>query len=318
MPRRRSKPKPEAEHTRSTAPRNSPGSGPRLAKKKPETIAVIGTGLIGASIGLAARARGFAVIGWDVDLRALREARKHRAINRIAASLKEAVASADIVVLAAPLDEVMKQLPDVFAHARPGSLVMDVAGVKAPVSTRAASLLARRRDVRFVAGHPIAGSERSGPAAAAATLFERRVFALHAPRQKMRTQAYAAAARFVRKLGALPLRIVPRDHDRAMAALSALPQLASIALALASGDSGAGNERGLAGPGYRDATRLAESGFAAWKPALAANLRNVLRSIRALSKRVHTLEVTLERGDWQALGRLFSAATRERRRVNPR
>ncbi|HEY5095980.1 MAG TPA: prephenate dehydrogenase/arogenate dehydrogenase family protein [Candidatus Eremiobacteraceae bacterium] len=285
---------------------------------KPESLALIGTGLIGASIGLAARGRGFSVTGWDVSARALRGAQKRRAISRIAASLQDAVASSDIVVLAAPLDATLAHLRQVFEFARPGTLVIDVAGVKEPVSKRAAALLARRRDVCFVAGHPIAGSEHSGPAAADAKLFARRAFALYAPPQTSRTQAYEAAARFVRKLGAVPLRIAPRDHDRAMAALSALPQLASIAVALASGDSGAAIERRLAGPGYRDATRLAESGFAMWKPALSANRANVLRSIRAMSKRVSVIQAALQRRDWRVLGRLFSAAGRERRRVNPR
>lgn len=285
---------------------------------KPESVAVIGTGLIGASIGLAARGRGFAVTGWDVDARALREAKKRRAVSRIAASLQDAVESSDIVVLAAPLDAILVHLREVVAFARAGTLIIDVAGVKEPVSKQAAALLARKRVVRFVAGHPIAGSERSGPVAADDKLFARRPFALYAPPQASPTQAYSAAARFVRKLGAVPIRISPREHDRAMAALSALPQLASIAVALASADSGARIGARLAGPGYRDATRLAESGFAMWKSVLYANRRNVLRSIRALRKRVNVIQAALERSDWRALGRLFSTAARERRRVNPR
>ena len=133
---------------------------PRL-RYKPESVALIGTGLIGASVGLAARARGFIVTGWDVSASALRQAKKRRDVSRIAASLQEAVASSGIVVLAAPLDAMLADLRQVFEFARPGTLVIDVAGVKEPVSKRAAALLARRRDVRFVAGHPIAGSEHS-------------------------------------------------------------------------------------------------------------------------------------------------------------
>jgi prephenate dehydrogenase len=318
MPRPQYKSEPESARARSIAPRGSPDAARRAGKKKPEIVAIIGTGLIGASIGLAARAGGFDVIGWDSDARALRKAAKHRAINRAVGSLREAAASANIVVLAAPVDAILQQLPEAFTHARPGALVMDVGGVKGPISKRATSLLAHTRDVRFVAGHPMAGSEQSGPGAADATLFVRRTFALYVPEQTSRKQAYTAAARFVRKIGALPLRISPRDHDRAVAALSALPQLASIALALAASESGAGIERRLAGPGYRDTTRLAESGFAAWNPALAANRGNVLRSIRALNKWVKAIEASLRREDWRALEKLFSAAARERRRVNPR
>jgi prephenate dehydrogenase len=273
--------------------------------------------LIGASIGLAAHARGYTVTGWDIRASALRQARARGALTRTAPSLRAAVEAAQIVVLAAPLDAMLVQLPDVFRHARPGALIMDTAGVKGPVAARAAGLLANKRDIHFVAGHPIAGSEHSGASAAAADLFNGRAFALYAPPQNGRTHAYAAAARFVTHVGGVPVRVTPRDHDEAVAALSALPQLASIALALASADSGARRARHLAGPGYRDATRLSLSGFAVWKPGLEANLKNVRRAIRALIKRVKAIEGTLRRRDWPGLEKLFSAAARERRRVNP-
>jgi prephenate dehydrogenase len=289
---------------------------PRRSKAK--TVAVIGTGLIGASIGLAAREAGFTVTGWDSRQSALREAKKRGAIHAAANSLQDAVAPAAIVILAAPLDAVIRQLPEVFAHARNGALIIDVASVKGRVSARAAALLARTRTVRFVAGHPIAGSERSGPRAADAKLLQGRVFALHAPRQHERKQAFVAAARFVREIGAVPFEIAPRDHDLAVAALSALPQLTSVALALTSSGSGVRRARRLAGPGYRDATRLAESGFAMWKPVLEANRKNVLSSIRDLCKRVEVIEGALRRRDWNALQRLFSAAATARRRVIPR
>jgi prephenate dehydrogenase len=279
---------------------------------------VIGTGLIGSSIGLAAQAAGFKVFGWDSNARALRGARERGAVNVSARTLHDAVASAAIVILAAPLDQVLLQMPAVFAHAQQGAIIMDVAGVKEPVAKRAVTLLRRRGDIRFVAGHPIAGSERSGPGAADADLLKGRAFALHAPAQAMRTQAHAAAAGFVRALGAVPFRIAPREHDRAIAMLSALPQLTAIALALASTEESAERGRRLAGPGYRDATRLALSGFGMWKPALSSNLKNVLRSVRALGKRVERIEDMLRRRDWAALEQLFSDAARARRRVNPR
>jgi prephenate dehydrogenase len=303
MPRRRSKANPVAR---------------RNLAKKTKTVAVIGTGLIGASIGLAARGAGFDVIGWDRNATTLRAARKRGAVRKIATSLSDAVAHAAIVILAAPLDVVIRQLPEVFESSRSGALVIDVASVKERVAMRAATMLARMRDIQFVAGHPIAGSERSGPGAADAKLLKGRAFVLHAPPQHMRKQAYTAAARFVRKIGAVPIAIDPRDHDLAVAALSALPQLTSVALALAVSESGAGSARRLAGPGYRDATRLAQSRFAMWKPVLEANVKNVLKSIRALGKRVEVIERALRRRDWNVLQRLFSAAAMARRRVNPR
>jgi prephenate dehydrogenase len=170
MPRRRSRANPVA---------------PRFHAKKAKTVAVIGTGLIGASIGLAARGAGFDVIGWDRNATTLRAEKKRGAVHEIAASLGDAVAQAAIVILAAPLDVVIRQLPEVFKSSRAGALVIDVASVKERVAMRAATLLARTRDIQFVAGHPIAGSERSGPGAADAKLLEGRAFVLHAPSQRM-------------------------------------------------------------------------------------------------------------------------------------
>jgi prephenate dehydrogenase len=285
--------------------------------KKGATVAIIGTGLIGASIGLAAREAGFDVVGWDMDPIALRQALRRRAIARAASGTDDAIAAASIVILAAPLDAILADLARVFAIVSPRTLIIDVAGVKAEMVARACALLSRRTDISFVAGHPMAGSERAGPAAADRELLLGRVFALHAPAQRCRAKALAAARRFVRALGAVPLAVVPLDHDRAVAALSALPQLSSIALALAASDSGAKNQPRLAGPGYRDATRLAESPFASWKPAIAANRKNAVLSIRALARRVHAIEMALVRSDWPALERLFSAAAAARRRVKP-
>jgi prephenate dehydrogenase len=283
----------------------------RLSKR----IAIIGTGLIGASIGLSARAAGATVEGWDPDRRALRTAKRRGAIDRAAKSLAAAVADSGIVVLAAPLDAILKQLPVVFDHAMPRALIIDCAGVKAPIVRQAVRILKRRPTVRFVAGHPIAGSERSGPAAASAILLKERAFALYAPPQRERVKAWTAATRFARLLGMEPLRTDPQTHDRAVAALSALPQLAATALALAAAPQMPRSWAKIAGPGYRDTTRLASWSFSAWRPGLEANRMQVLRSVERLAKRVHGIEAALRRSDWRTLMRIFSGAAKARRRV---
>jgi prephenate dehydrogenase len=286
-----------------------------MRERQSKRIAILGTGLIGASIGFAARAAGATVEGWDPDRRALRTAKRRGAIDRSAKSLAAAVADKAIVVLAAPLDEILKQLPEVFAHAEPGALIIDCAGVKVPVVRQAVRMLKRWPTVRFVVGHPIAGSERSGPAAADARLLKRRVFALYAPPQPGRASAWTAATRFARLLGMEPVRTDPQSHDRAVAALSALPQLAATALALAVAPHAPRSWARIAGPGYRDTTRLASSRFLVWRAGLEANRTQVLRSVARLAKQVHGIETALRRSDWRTLMRIFSGAAKARRRV---
>ena len=288
-------------------------SAPRARRR---TVAILGTGLIGTSIGLALRDRSARthVIGWDAKRAHVAAAKRLGAIGAIAPSFRAAIASADVIVLAAPVDSILRLVPRALANARPGALVIDVGGIKAPVVAAATRAL-RRDGPRFVAGHPIAGREQTGPAGADAMLFAGRPFALYAPPQAGRARAWGDAEAFARLLGALPLRISPREHDRIIAATSALPQLASIALALAVHDTRPPSSARLAGPGYADATRLAQSSFTVWNASLFGNRRNVLRALRTLERRVAAISAALEHGDARKMSRFFSSAAAARRRI---
>ncbi len=292
--------------------------GAAVKTRKPTPVTILGTGLIGASIGLAARAAGAHVTGWDPDRRALRTALRRGALAIAAPTMASALKGARIVILAGPLDAILNQLPLVFSLADDGTLVLDCAGVKLPVVRRAARLLKRRSAMRFVAGHPIAGGERSGPAAASAALLKGRAFVLFAPPQNAQARAFSAAARFVQSLAMEPVRADPALHDRAVAALSALPQLSAIALALSAAPQAPRSWARLAGPGYRDATRLAASAFTVWKDSLQANRPQILRAVGRLAKRVHGIQAALQRKDWHTLMRIFLAAAAARRRVYPK
>jgi prephenate dehydrogenase len=281
------------------------------------SVAIIGTGLIGASVGLALRRRTTNIVGWDRRRAHARDAKRLGAIARVAHSLDEAVGEADIVVLAAPLPEILKMLPRVLRMARPSALVIDVAGLKVPVVREAERTLRRRGmpPATFVAGHPIAGSERSGPSAARGDLFRGRAFALFAPPQAGRERARKAAERFVRRLGAYPVWLGPAEHDRLIAATSALPQLAAVALAAACLDAGGPFGGEIAGTGFADATRLADSPFSVWKANLFGNLSNVRRALLALERRVSMLRKALAGENERRLARLFTAGAAGRRRI---
>ncbi len=295
----------------------------RKARKRkgsePRTVAIVGTGLIGASIGLAMRARSARsrVIGYDHSRAATRTARTRGAITSVASNLATAVREADVIVLAVPEKSVIALLADVLRYAPETSLVIDVAGLKTRVVGAAAPLLARRqKGPGFVGGHPLAGREVSGAAAASATLFHGRPFALCAPSQARRSDWLAAAERFVSGLGALPVRIAAEDHDRIIAATSALPQIAASAAVLAVADTLSGSTE-LTGPGFSSVTRLASSPAYLWAPLLVANKRHVAPALSTLITRIRDFHTAIQRGDGARLARLIRNAASAKRRLNP-
>jgi prephenate dehydrogenase len=290
-----------------------------VAKSRPpKSVAVIGTGLIGTSIALAlrsARGRTPTLRGWDTRKASRVAAAASRAFDAIARSMEEAVEDADIVIIAAPLDATIKLLPRVIATVKKGALVIDVTGVKAPVVAAAGKALRKRPDLGFVSGHPMAGREKAGAANADPALFAGRSFALCAPAHPRRAAALARAELLVRSLRAKPVRIPPEAHDRLVAATSALPQLCSLALALAVDAATAGKARSLAGPGYADATRLAASPYRIWRPVLKATRPAVVRALRHFERALRDLIAAARRADDRAMERLFLRAAASRRRV---
>lgn len=246
------------------------------------------------------------------------EAQRRGAINTIGSSLEQAASKAELIVLAAPLPAIEKIIPRVFAIARAGALVLDVGPLKRRVVAIASAALrsaGESKRVNFVGGHPLAGRERSGPAAASADLFEGRPFALFAPQQPNEKLARRKAEAVVSALGAIPLWLKPAAHDRIIASTSALPQLTAIALALTTQRMLARSDPKLAGPGFENATRLADSPFQVWDAALFGNVRNVHRALRVLERYLASLGTLLKRGNRRGMSRRFSAAAAARRRI---
>jgi prephenate dehydrogenase len=225
------------------------------------------------------------------------------------------VSAADIIVLAVPLTTVISLLPRVLTAARSGSLVIDVAGLKVPVLAAAAPLLARRSSARFAGGHPLAGRERGGPEAASPDMFKARPFALCVPEQRARSAAWREAASFVRSLGARPLRISARDHDRIIAVTSALPQVIASATALAANGL-LKQKTGLTGPGFESVTRLAQSPATVWTAPLLANRRNVIMALTVVEGWVRNFRESIKRYDNVELRQLLRSAAKARRRLN--
>jgi prephenate dehydrogenase len=222
------------------------------------TLGIIGVGLIGGSVGLAAGYSGWEVVGVDTP-EVLDNATQSGAIHR-ASTLKE-VREADLVVLAAPISKVTDLLGDLTPT---NALITDVASAKSAIVRRAESL-----KLRFVGGHPMAGSQLSGVANASSNLFEGARYFL-TPTSRTDPEDYREVAGFVRELGAVPTAVDPEKHDLLMAALSHLPHLMAAALLKVASDISP-EALSFAGPSFRDLTRVGASNPELWSDILAEN-----------------------------------------------
>ena len=239
-------------------------------------VAVVGLGLIGGSLARALTRAGYAVVGVDRPA-AARAAKTARAVARTAASIDDALALSDVLVLAAPPAVNLRLLRRVARSARPGLVVTDVGSVKGPIGREA-----DRLGLVFVGGHPMAGNERSGFAASAAGLFRGRAWIL-CPGRRASAHAVASVKRLARAAGARPVKMSAAEHDRTVAFLSHAPQLVSWALLdAARADPVARRRLAVAGPGFAGMTRLAASPPALWRDILAQNRRETSRAVRAL------------------------------------
>jgi prephenate dehydrogenase len=240
-------------------------------------VAIVGLGLVGGSLARALTRAGYVVIGVD-RAAVLRRARRARAVSRTAVRVEDAATQADVVVLAATPAANLRLLRRV-ARAAPRALVTDVGSVKGPIVRAAASL----RLKRFVGGHPMAGSERSGFAASDAGLFRGRTWILTPERAA--AADVAVLRRLVRAAGARPRIMTPAAHDRAVAFLSHVPQVLAWALRdAARRDAVAARHARIAGPGFRDMTRLARSPRGLWREILDQNRRQVSRALAAVRR----------------------------------
>jgi prephenate dehydrogenase len=274
--------------------------------------AILGTGLIGGSFALALRkyAPDSVVTGWD-KAHVLRHALERGAIHEGLGELPLAVAGADLIYMALPVGHTIELLPEVARHALSHALVTDASSTKRSVCAAAAECF-RANDAYFLGGHPMAGKEISGIAAADAELFRGSKYALIRKSGgenigKPRDPRVAEFVALLAKLGAEPVWLDAEAHDRAAAIVSHLPQLLAVALAGVVRDQT--DETGLpvtlAGRGLRDALRLAGSPYSVWRDIILTNSDNLDRSLGQLIQSLEQL-----RGDLRtrALEEEFAAA----------
>lgn len=273
-----------------------------------DSLAVVGTGLIGASVALAARRAGVGEVrGWDPDPEALRVAAERGAVEP-ARSLAEAVAGAELAVVAAPV----AALPATVREALDASTgtVTDVGSTKGAVCAAAGA------DPRFVGGHPICGSHTRGPERATEELFEGATWFL-TPIAHTAPERYTALHGFVASLGAVPVAVDPAAHDRLVAVTSHLPHaLANVLLNQAGGAPIEGHDAlAAAGGSLRDMTRVAGANPRIWVDIFLDNAEALRAALGEHRRRVEQLETALEERDAGFLARWIGEAAGNRRRM---
>ena len=247
-------------------------------------VAIIGTGLIGGSIGLALRKSKLERVGFDRPS-VLKEALKRGAVDEKAKSLAEAVASADLVILALPVGEILVVLPEIVRQAGAQTIITDTGSTKKEICQLAEALGLKN----FVGGHPLAGKEDSGIQNADGRLFSGRNWFLCSKRN---SAALVRMKNFAKMLGAKPVVVEPGEHDRILAATSHLPQLVSTILSATVAEllgKEANKIKTFAGSGLYDATRLASSPFSMWGDVFASNREGVFRALKHFADKTSTL-----------------------------
>lgn len=278
-------------------------------------VAIVGTGLVGASLGLALRAVDGVtdVVGYDTDDPALRTAAERGAVTATAASARAAAEGADLVVLAVPVSavgDVARQVGPVLA---PGAILTDVTSVKGRVV--AAMEAAVGDGVHVIGGHPMAGSHETGPAHASAELFVGATYLL-TPTSRTDPGAYRRLHALVARFGARPLALDPAHHDALVAVVSHLPQLAATILMNLAADRARSEHAGLlllAAGGFRDATRVAASNPDLWVEICAENRDAIVAVLDDYRERLGALRSVVALEDETSLRRALADARAARR-----
>jgi prephenate dehydrogenase len=275
--------------------------------ERPRRAQLVGTGLIGGSIGLALRARGWHVTGDDLDPARAADALAMGAVDRAGRD-----PDAEIAFVATPLGAAVAAVRDLLASGRSDLVVTDVCGVKSPV-------VAGAGHPRFVGGHPMAGSEQAGLAGAEPGLFEGATWVL-TPTGDTELQAFSRLRDVVASLGADVMTLSPADHDRLVAMVSHVPHLVAAALmnAAARGAKEDAALLRLAAGGFRDMTRVAAGQPGIWPDICADNAGAITAALDVLLADLSDMRRRVAAADRTALLAVLEEASTARRALPAR
>jgi len=272
-------------------------------------ISIIGVGLLGGSLGLAARQRGLAseVAGYVRRPASQRECEAAGALDYATSDLCAAVSDSDLIILCTPLAQ-MRSLTEQFLPAlKRGAIVTDVGSVKAGV-VRDLETLVHRAGAHFVGAHPMAGGEKSGVSASRADLYERAVCIL-TPTKKTHAAALRKLEKFWRALGSRILRLDAAEHDRLVSRASHLPHVVAAALTrVVLNPRQPDTQATLCATGFRDTTRIASGSPEMWRDIVLANRKNLSRAVETLTAELGEFQSLLKSGDPDTLLKFYATS----------
>ncbi|MDP3822899.1 MAG: prephenate dehydrogenase/arogenate dehydrogenase family protein [Burkholderiales bacterium] len=276
-------------------------------------LGVIGCGLMGGSFALALKRAGLVkrVIGYSKSPSTTEKAKKLGIIDTAAESALLAVSGSDIVLIAVPVSATEATFKAIRHLVEPGVLLMDVGSTKRDVVDAARRVL-KDRIGSFVPAHPIAGKEVAGIAHADATLYNGRQVIL-TPLPQTSPELVQKATDTWAAIGSQVLRMTPENHDAAFAAVSHLPHLLAFAYFNSVARQPAGRDYlSLAGPGFRDFTRIAASDPTVWRDILMSNREELLKQTMRVRHALEAMEIAIRSGNAEALEDMIRSASEAR------
>lgn len=283
------------------------------------TLTIVGVGLIGASIGLAAKNRRLfrKIRGVGRNRDSLERAKSRGAVDEIFDDAVGAVAGADVVVVCTPVGQIAREVLAAAPCCGPETLLTDAGSTKARIVAEVEerwsvvdshSTAARGASgVHYVGSHPLAGSEKRGPEHGDANLFAGR-WAVVTPTPRTSNETRDRAIHFWQGLGSHVLLMSPEEHDQALALTSHLPHLAASALALTLPEG----LQNLAATGFRDSTRIAAGDPALWTDIFRHNREALLTALEGMERQLGLFRAALERSDWNHVDHLLAQAKKVR------
>lgn len=285
-----------------------------MREKEFGKVAIVGLGLIGGSLARSLKKSGRVgnVTGIDTDRDSIDFAVSEKVIDEGHTSPGKHISDAGIIVIATNVGEIVKTAKAIMPLAGKGAVITDVGSVKGRIVRDIEKALPAH--LRFVGGHPIAGTENSGVMAGDASLFKGKRFII-TPTPKSDPKAVREVASLWKTAGAEIHKMDPGEHDRIFGFVSHLPHIVAYSLVdavLSAPDSGALLD--FAGGGLRDFTRVAASSPGMWTDIFTENRNNALKSIRKFKKSLERIEAAIEGGDREALEKLLSRSSLARRK----
>lgn len=279
-----------------------------------EKITLIGVGLLGGSLGLAAKRIPLAsqITGYVRRQASVEECLSHEVADHATLNLAEAVTDADLLVLCTPISQMRSLTEQMLPHLKAGAIVTDVGSVKRTVVEEIEPLVSKA-NAHFVGSHPMAGAEKTGVKYARHDLFASSICAI-TPTSKSNANAVDKVTRFWRALGAQVLSISPTTHDDLVSRSSHLPHMVAAALVndILGTDDPSGQQQQLCGPGFKDTTRVASGSPAMWRDIAFANRDFLSAQLKSLGEQIDTLRAALDDNDPDAVESFLQSAKKRR------